>query len=358
MAASDAVSAAPLPVGAHRVSSSLVVVKIPRAARTAQSSERIDPLQPQLRPHPERLETAILETIAYADVFDYAVTAEEIHRYLVACPADLASVKQTLATSLLPKKRVESRGGYVVLPGRQALFSLRQKRAAIAQSLWRQARRYGAWIARLPFVRMVAVTGALAVDNVEQDADIDYLIVTEPGRLWLCRALVIALVRWAERRGHMLCPNYFLAERALRIDERNLYTAREVAQMVPLSGLATYRHMRRLNSWVDDLLPNAVDAPGAIAPLPAGTTTLGAGIEGLLRTPIGEMLEQWEMRRKIPKLQRRQGKAASPGEAAFCADWCKGHFEGHGRYVLQTYAQRLEQLSGQPMQQEPIPPER
>ena len=57
-----------------------------------------------------------------------------------------------------------------------------------------QAVRYGLTIARLPFVRMVAVPGALTMDNVEPGDDVDYLIVTAPDRLWLCRAVVIELV--------------------------------------------------------------------------------------------------------------------------------------------------------------------
>lgn len=306
----------------------------------------------------------------YADVFDYPVTAGEIHRYLMAHATDLETVQQALDASLLPRRRLESQDGYFFLPGRAALVPLRQHRAHLAWSLWQHAVAYGAWVGRLPFVRMVAVTGALAVDNVGADADIDYLIVTEPGRLWLCRALVIGLVRWAKLRGHVICPNYFLSESALVLYERNLYTAHELAQMVPIVGFPTYDRMRQLNTWADDLLPNAKGLPRPIAPAPdsdppsAGDfwTGLRSSVERILHTPVAgafcARLEAWEMRRKIDKFQRQvartNGGAVDAGEVAFCADWCKGHFAGHEHAVLRSFAQRLEQVSNTPIQRQPV----
>jgi hypothetical protein len=303
-------------------------------------------------PESNRLAIAILEAVAYADVFDYPVTAREIQRYLVAHASNLERVQQTLEASLLPRGELESRNGYYFLPGREALVPLRQHRAGVAKSLWQHAFAYSKWVARLPFVRMVAVTGALALDNVDEDADIDYLIVTEPGRLWLCRALVIGVVRLAARRGHVICPNYFLSERALVIDERNLYTARELVQMVPIVGLPIYERMRRLNVWADELLPNAKDPPREIAPAPAINPPIRGWLEHALRTPVGDRLEAWEMRRKIDKFQRQMAHSNAADEVAFCEDWCKGHFDGHAHAVLRSFSQRLEQLSKMPIQQE------
>ena len=285
---------------------------------------------------------AITRTIAYADVFDYPLTIDEIHRRLVGTPASRAAVEHTICAAQAASRPFISVCNYYMLRGRGSLVATRRRRAQVAARLWPAARRYGARIARLPFVRMVAVTGALAVDNVEPDADIDYLIVTKPGRLWLCRAMIVAMVRIAARSGHVLCPNYLITEDALEIRERSLYTAHELAQMVPLAGWPTYRRMRLINQWMADYLPNA---PLATDIDYATTTSHTAKVlaEAILNTAAGGWIEQWEMQRKIQKLMAQ----ATPGdEIAFCADWCKGHFGRHGTRTLGAFDARLAAIGG------------
>src|SRR5579859_7139563 len=167
------------------------------------------------------VELAIVQAVAYADVFDYPLTVEEVHRYLVGVPASRGSVRTALSSPRLVPEVLARSGRYISLAGREATVEIRRARGAAATDYWRRAIRYGHQIGNLPFVRMVAVTGALAMDNVA-DGDIDYLVITEPGRLWLCRALVVGLVRLAAMRGVVLCPNYFLSEQALVLSERNL----------------------------------------------------------------------------------------------------------------------------------------
>lgn len=287
-----------------------------------------------------RLADAAVETVAYSDLFDYPLTAPEIHRYLAGASATRRAVEELLADSRQLSHRLERVGDYYTLPGRGAIVAIRQRRAAAAAALWRRALYYGARIAALPFVRMVAVTGALAVDNSDPDDDLDYLIVTEPGRLWLCRAIIIGLVRLAQRRGDVICPNYLLSERALVLDSRSLYTAREVAQMVPLTGLAVYQRLRQLNDWVEIYLPNAAGAPRAIGLPQPQPSRLRLAAEAILRTPPVGVLEQWEMRRKIHKLIAEHAASASSDEIGFGPDYCKGHFGGYGGKTLAAFQQR------------------
>jgi hypothetical protein len=284
------------------------------------------------------LERAIVQAVAYADVFDYPLTADEIHRYLIGVPASRGMVRAVLGNG---KPEVLSRRGrYFTLEGREAAVETRRARASVAADYWQRAVRYGHTMGNLPFVRMVAVTGALAMDNMA-DGDIDYLVVTEPGRLWLCRALIIGLVRMAGFRGTELCPNYFLSEQALALPERSLFTAHEVAQMVPLTGMSTYHRLRALNRWTDAFLPNASGAPRRVAPVEPRSHRARGLLERTLRSRLCSPLERWEMARKIRKLGRR---GHGHIEAAFGPDWCKGHFGDHGQVTLSRYEERLRAL--------------
>lgn len=317
-------------------------------------------------PAAHSLESGILQAVAYSDIFDYPLTPTEIHRYLVGVRASWRQVRAHLNGTGSLSGRLSMRAGYYFMRGRDGIVETRRRRSEVAARMWPRARHYGAAVAHLPFVRMVAVTGALAMDNVDPGTDIDYLVVTEPGRLWLCRAMVVALVRLAARKGDTVCPNYFLSERALDLGEPNLFTAHELAQMVPLAGMETYRRMCRLNSWAAAFLPNAFDAPRrvstngrhgaplhAAAPEPAAHAEtrplLWSLAEASLRTPLGAPLERWEMSRKVRKL-RGQSEACVAGgcgpkaEINLSADRCKGHFDSHRQRTLEAYSQRLRAL--------------
>jgi hypothetical protein len=294
------------------------------------------------RPEPARvaLERAITQTVAYADVFEYPLTADEIHRYLIGAQAGRGTVRGLLSNQL--PASLSRTGRYFTLKGREHAVDTRKARMAEAVSYWRDAVYYGKQISQLPFVRMVAVTGALAMDN-NADGDIDYLVITEPGRLWLCRALIVGLVRVAALRRVELCPNYFLSERALVLEERNLFTAHEVTQMVPLAGMSVYQELRSLNRWTDQFLPNAAGAPRRMAPHEPGAARTRRLMERTLRSRLCSPLETWEMHRKMHKLGDRGNGHA---EAAFGPDWCKGHFGDHGQATLARYAERLKALDG------------
>jgi hypothetical protein len=288
------------------------------------------------------LDEAILRTVLYADVFDTALTPAEIQLMLIGRAATPAEVLNAIeASTWLAERLARAPNGCVTLRDRTPLAALRAERQHLAAQLWPAARRWAQRIGGLPFVRMVAVTGALAMDNALAGDDIDFLIVTEPGRVWLARALAIGLVYVARRRGVGLCPNYVLARTVLAQTRRDAFIAHDLAQMVPLVGHAMYTEMRAANRWAEAYLPNAAHPLRREAELqPRGwQRALQRLGEWLLSGAVGNALETWERERK---LQKFRAAARVPGSAAqLDANRVKGHFNDHGHVILQKYQSRV-----------------
>ena len=307
-----------------------------------------DPALVAPRPAPTDvpIEEAILRTLAYADVFDFALREPELQRYLIGRVATAAEVGGALDAM---GDRVVRRDGIVAAAGRAALIEVRQERRHSAARTWPAALRYARAVGSLPFVRMVAITGALAVGNATEGADIDLLVVTEPGRVWLTRAGTIAIVRYAAFEGHDLCPNYFLAEHAPVTEVDDLYGAHELVQMVPVVGAGVYRRLREANAWTARHLPNAAGAPlGGRALRPPVLRRARPIAEALLRTPVGSAAEGWE-RRKIGRFRTEAAERGVTAEARFSADWCKGHLDGHGHRIRLAYEARARALGVEPL---------
>jgi hypothetical protein len=283
---------------------------------------------------------SVFHTLAYADVFDYPLTAPEVYRYLTSTKGTIEEVRRALSD----KSLFTQTGEYFTLWGREAIVETRKRRAQVAARLWRKATRYGRIIASLPFVKMVAVTGSLAMNNTDEGKDIDFMIVTAPNHLWTCRALALLIARVAKLEGTSLCPNYLITTNALELKERSLYVAHEFAQMIPLSGMEVYNEICQRNAWIEGYLPNASGMPELLEGTESVKTysTIQRVLETLFSQPFGQWLEKWEMNRKIDRLTRKQSHSF---ESYFSADVCKGHIDKHGENVVTALAVRLRKTA-------------
>lgn len=306
-----------------------------------QPAQRVGPFGRIAAPAPsgEALRRAILGTLIYADLFDHALTRAEIHRNLIGQAESQEAVVAMLDNDAELRFHIGQTEDRFHLIGRSHLAITRRERVAASARLWPVAKRYGARITRLPFVRLVGVTGALAMNNARPDDDIDFFILAQPRRLWLCRLLVLGVVKLAARQGYVLCPNFFLSTDYLRLSERNLFSAHEVIQMVPLERNPWYGAFIEANGWVADFLPNAFDG-GTAEARPGSTRRLPAGlVASLLSHRVFDPVERWEMRRKVRRLSRRLEHEG--GSVAFSPHECRGHFAAHDVHILAAYRQRL-----------------
>jgi len=289
---------------------------------------------------------AILEALAYSDIFNYPLRLDELTRYL---PVHLNGSDLPAALTRLDGQ-VGYRDGYYFLAGRQEIVSIRRRREAPSRRALRSALFYGRVLSVLPFIRMVAVTGSLAVLNCEQTSDLDFMLVAKPGRVWTARAFALAFNRLTRLFGHTLCPNLIISENALEWPLHDLYSARELCQMILVSGEQVYARLIAANRWVDSLLPNARSNDFIIPEGGSGNnsvgrkivTTLKAIFELPLRGALGDRFESWEMKRKIARLSQQAGYGV---ETVFNAEVCQGNFHHHRAWAREFFEKRLSQLN-------------
>jgi hypothetical protein len=284
---------------------------------------------------PNSLLRAVLCTVAYADIFDYPLTLHEIHRYLTGLSAPVEAVNDVLEGDRFFVRI----GDFFTLPGREEIVSIRVQRETRSRKLMPRAIQYGRILGALPYIRMVALTGSLAVLNVSSIVDFDYMLITASGRLWTARAFALAFNRLTRLQGYTLCPNLIISESALEWPQHDLYSARELCQMVLIKGKEVYSRLMQANPWVESYLPNAVrDSDGLQQKSQSKPSTVQKLFEAPLNEVIGDRLEAWEMNRKIARFTRQQGYGE---ETIFNADVCQGNFDHHRTWTYEALEQRL-----------------
>ncbi len=198
----------------------------------------------------------ILSTLAYFDLFDFPLTDQEIYTYLPQTPGYFLfslALKDMLRDDLICCCE-----GYYVLRDAAELVQRRRKGEKKAAEMLKTAGRIAGLLSRFPFVRGVAVSGSLSKHFADEQSDIDFFIVTAANRLWIARTLLHLLKKAAilVHRQDYFCMNYFVDETEPEITDKNIYTAIEVATLIPMSGDSAFRGFFQANRWTHRLLPN------------------------------------------------------------------------------------------------------
>jgi hypothetical protein len=284
------------------------------------------------------LERAILEALAYSDIFEYPLRLKELHRYL-PMQADIEQLSSAL--NALGGK-VGKQDGFYFLVRREENVDIRKQREARSRSLLPRAMQYGRVLGSLPFIRMVALTGSLAVMNVSKAADFDYMLVTVPGRVWTARAFAVVFGRITRLQGHTLCPNLIVSETVLEWPLHDLYSARELCQMVLIKGDDVYSRMMKANPWVKLFLPNCTYGMSRASKETDIKTKFQSVLESVLGGKTGERFEKWEMNRKIARFQKQAGFGE---ETVFNAEVCQGNFHHHRSWTKEAFEKKLNVIA-------------
>lgn len=207
----------------------------------------------------KRLARKYLSSVAYHSIFNYPLTKEEIVRWQT--PIDLIKARNF---------KVAYKNGMYYPAGKHKFLRSRLANKQPSERKMEIARKAAYVLAKIPMVRMVAVTGSLAMNNSSGNSDIDLMIVASRDSLWATRALsllILALCGIERRRPKqkyqkdLICLNIWLDETGLSWpkDLRNIYTAHELSQIIPIVNKGfTYERLMQSNLWIKEYWPNAV----------------------------------------------------------------------------------------------------
>jgi len=148
--------------------------------------------------------------------------------------------------------------------------------------------------------------------------------------------------RFVRLFGHTICPNLIVSENSLEWPLHDLYSARELCQMIPITGMNVYRRLLEANQWTKDFLPNAFLDSGSLLPT---VQKLASAFQMLLEFPLrgklGDRFEQWEMNRKIARFSKQQGFGE---ETIFNAEVCQGNFHHHRKWTREAFEEKINQF--------------
>jgi predicted nucleotidyltransferase len=198
----------------------------------------------------------ILATLAYFDMWDYPLTRAEIFLYLENKYGQ--NDFDEALEHLLNSKQIFYFDKFYSLKNDYMVAVKRNKANKKAAELIGKAKEIGAFLVKFPFVRGIAISGSLSKNCADDNSDIDFFIITAGNRLWLARTFMhmFKKLTFLVGKQHNYCMNYYIDEAKLQIVEKNIYTAIEVATIIPVEGDATFENFYKANAWNSDFLPN------------------------------------------------------------------------------------------------------
>ncbi|MFN0036825.1 MAG: nucleotidyltransferase domain-containing protein, partial [Saprospiraceae bacterium] len=248
--------------------------------------------------------SAVLRALAYFEVFSYPLTWEEVFAFCCepsAAPEDVFDALQTL----VEQGRAFRFGSFFQTKKDMSWVEHRLDCNRRADRFLPRARRMARFIGRFPFVRGVFVSGSLSKHCMRPDSDVDFFVVTEPGRLWLARTLLVLFKKVFLLNSHKyFCVNYFVDTEHLEIEEKNLFTATESVTLLPMWGREFYADFCRSNAWAWECFPHFSPRPTAGVP-PHSRGFFKKMLEKALSGKMGGWLDQKAMRLTVGFWKRK-----------------------------------------------------
>lgn len=213
-------------------------------------------------------------------------------------PEELEDVLDELKSSGI----IDQNNEWYFIAGRK--YSKRIVEKSNSDHAFNKAKRYASLINKFPFVRGVYISGSLSKDWADETTDVDYFIITEPQRLWICRTLLILFKKiFLFNSRKYFCLNYFIDTSNLEIQEKNIFTATEISFLKPVINESLYDQFISTNGWTQKYYSQrSADKLNLVT---SKTRILKNFFEWALKGKLGEWLDIWSMKKTLQFWKRK-----------------------------------------------------
>ncbi len=206
------------------------------------------------------LKNNILKTLLYYDIFSHPLRAEEIFTFLPKNSIPKEEVEDMLQEfSVDSTSRFAEKEGYYYIKPFEENIAKRILRENLSKKMWKAASFVTHIIKRFPFVKGVMITGSLSKNSSDETSDLDFMVITADGRLWIARTLLMLFKKiFLFNSYKYFCVNYFITESHLEIEEKNIFTATEIATIKPAYNSDLMNKFINKNGWIKNYFPNYI----------------------------------------------------------------------------------------------------
>lgn len=290
------------------------------------------------------MKTEILKYICYFDVFNHPVKDDELVNLLGLEPIQVEAEISTMET----KGVLVRLDGYCSLQSSiKTLIEQRLAKEKKAQFYFKKLPFYARLIRSFPFVSAIGISGSLSKNVMHDDGDIDYFIITKPGRLWICRTFLVVFKKlFLFNSKQFFCVNYFVDEENLAIPDHNIFTAIETAFLLPVYNKALIDNFKNANAWSQDFVP-CFEHPTAVNEV-KGKSWLGRFFEFILKGKFGDRIDLWMMKFTYKRWEKKfKDFDSTKFELTMRSNRgvSKHHPRDFQNKVLKAYNERLEKLN-------------
>ena len=203
---------------------------------------------------PEKM--SIINSLLYFDIFDHPLTVRELCQSAKLNGTTQHEFQKDIK-DLQQQGFIETWKGFVFLKSKDKQVRDRLSENRKVKRYLKIARFMARLISSFPYVRGVFISGSLSKFRMEKGGDIDFFIITAPGRLWISRTLLVLFKKaFLFNSYRFFCLNYFVDSDSLGIEERDLYTATEIATLIPVYNYPLYLKFMEANRWITEYYPN------------------------------------------------------------------------------------------------------